>query len=187
MLKNKIFGHIDTSFIDFQGRYSIILYFTGCQLHCPYCFNKQLVFGDPKYSIEDVWKNYWYILETLPNIGIVLTGGEPTINSQCFNVVKHFEHRLIALHTNGLYLRSTIKDRIDSVVLGLKGPNDLPKHISYDDYILKFRAACEFYKNSVYKEIRVVDIPEYRNYYDKALEKVNGYKIKFVEDARNES
>lgn len=189
-MDKKIFGHIDTSFIDFQGKYSIVLYFSGCQLRCPYCFNKEIVFGNPVYSINDVLRRYKSLLKALPNLGVVLTGGEPTISKYFSYVCDLFSEHPLALHTNGLCLPNNIES-IKSVVIGIKGIQDLYL-VSEKDYpdLLKF--ALDYYSSVPYKEIRAV---KYNNnideFYYKTLEKcgpiVNEYIINFVEDNRHES
>lgn len=189
-MDKKIFGHVDTSFVDFQGKYSIVLYFSGCQLRCPYCFNKEMVFGAPKYSINDVLGKYKRLFKMLPNLGVVLTGGEPTINESFDYVYDLFSEYPLALHTNGLCLPKDLES-IKSVVIGLKGNKDLYL-VHEKDYPELFKFALDYYSSVPYKEIRAV---KYSNkideFYYKTLEKcgpiVNEYKINFVEDNRYES
>ncbi|WP_456470364.1 4Fe-4S cluster-binding domain-containing protein, partial [Caminibacter sp.] len=33
------------SSLDFPGRLCAILWFSGCNMRCPYCYNKDVVFG----------------------------------------------------------------------------------------------------------------------------------------------
>ena len=68
-----------TSLVDYPGKVSTVLFFSGCNLRCPFCHNSQLVLGTAEGLIG--------IEEALAHIrkrravlgGVVLSGGEPCL------------------------------------------------------------------------------------------------------------
>lgn len=67
------------TFQDYPGKMACILWFTGCNLRCPYCHNPDLVFGTTAArlsygSIRDFLQSRQGQLE-----GVVLSGGECTL------------------------------------------------------------------------------------------------------------
>lgn len=60
--------------LDFPGRTACIIWFTGCNMRCPYCHNPQIVKGKGRGDIEQVMtflKKRQGLLD-----GVVLSGGE---------------------------------------------------------------------------------------------------------------
>lgn len=69
------------SYIDFPGKLSCVLFFSGCNFDCPYCHNPDLVTGCsdcPHYIKEN---NVYDFLEQRRGFldGVVISGGEPTL------------------------------------------------------------------------------------------------------------
>lgn len=69
------------SLIDFPGKISAVLFFSGCNFRCPYCHNPQLVAppasgakGLSIAAVEAFLEERRGLLE-----GVVLSGGEPTL------------------------------------------------------------------------------------------------------------
>ncbi|MDO8640061.1 MAG: anaerobic ribonucleoside-triphosphate reductase activating protein [Nitrosarchaeum sp.] len=94
---------VETSFINYEGTVSAVLFFSGCNLRCPYCHNIEVVLN--KLPALD-FQNVLQFLHKRKNVyeGVVLTGGEPTINSDLFDVIaeiKKLDYK-IKLDTNGL-------------------------------------------------------------------------------------
>lgn len=98
-----ISGFQKTSFIDFPGTVSAVLFFEGCNLRCPYCHNPQIVLRQsPQISWEEI-KSYLANRKGLIE-GAVLTGGEPTLHSCLPQVVNELRDDgfLIKIDTNGV-------------------------------------------------------------------------------------
>ena len=79
-----------TSFIDFPGKISAVLFLSGCNFRCPYCHNPELVRGQPGCPafINETW-----IIEFLAKRkdfldAVVISGGEPTIHDNLFEFCK---------------------------------------------------------------------------------------------------
>jgi pyruvate formate lyase activating enzyme len=101
----KFGGFQKTSLIDFPGRISSILFTTGCNLRCPFCYNRRLIV-DPKppfLSEEDALK----ILESRRRYvdAVVITGGEPTLNKDLPAFVRRLEEKgfSVKLDSNGFF------------------------------------------------------------------------------------
>ncbi|MBW2027680.1 MAG: anaerobic ribonucleoside-triphosphate reductase activating protein [Deltaproteobacteria bacterium] len=74
------------SFIDFPGRVSCVLFLRGCNFHCPYCHNPELVRGTEgtgegaRLAESDV---YEFLSERRGFLdGVVISGGEPTLQDE---------------------------------------------------------------------------------------------------------
>ena len=65
------------STLDFPNKLSCILWFSGCNMRCPYCYNKDVVFGEKLIEEEEVLKFLKKRIGLLD--GVVFTGGEATL------------------------------------------------------------------------------------------------------------
>ena len=91
------------SLIDYPGKISAVIFTQGCNFRCPYCHNPELVGFDREDLIEED-----YVLSFLEERrgkidGVVLTGGEPTLQSDLVDFLKEIKNLgfLIKLDTNG--------------------------------------------------------------------------------------
>jgi pyruvate formate lyase activating enzyme len=97
-------GRQKNSFIDFPGTVSTVLFFSGCNLRCPYCHNPDIVNAGPDgmISSDDIWDFLEKRSGTIE--GVVLSGGEPTLHVSLVDTVpamKKAGYR-VKLDTNGL-------------------------------------------------------------------------------------
>lgn len=81
-------GLLKTGLIDFPGRIAATIFFSGCNLRCPWCHNADLVYGSPPsggVSIGELEK----FLEKRRSVlgGVCLTGGEPLLSPRLEEVV----------------------------------------------------------------------------------------------------
>lgn len=121
---------IKTSFLDWRGKISTVLFLGGCNFRCPYCHNKDLVLYPQNINniplnnvINIILHNHGWV------DGIVITGGEPTLNP---HYLTHLTHTLrktglpIKLDTNGSHpaiLEYLIENSlIDYVAMDFKAP-----------------------------------------------------------------
>lgn len=124
-------GFIETSFIDWKGYLSSVLFTGGCNFRCPYCHNSDLVL---RYKeMENIPLRH--ILGRLKRFRkwidhIVITGGEPTIHSGLYEFIKGFKKQgmFVKLDTNGSnpsMIKKLVADgMIDYVAMDIKGPID---------------------------------------------------------------
>lgn len=97
---------VKTTLVDFPGRVAGSFFLRGCNLRCPYCYNKVLIHdsSEPEdfSSLSDLFSH----LEKRRNLisGVVISGGEPTINPNTKEIItkaKELGYK-VKLDTNGL-------------------------------------------------------------------------------------
>jgi pyruvate formate lyase activating enzyme len=116
-----IVGWTKHSFIDFPGTVATVLFFSGCNLACPWCHNPGVVRGiHPAVSPRDVLA---YIDKRQGIIeGAVLSGGEPTVHAGLTVFAGELRQRKVAikLDTNGLLPDSIERCAPDYLALDIK-------------------------------------------------------------------
>ncbi len=130
------------SSLDFPNRLSAIVWFSGCNMRCPYCYNTDVVFG--KKQIEE--KEVIEFLKTRIGLldGVSITGGEPTLYKNLINFCKKIKQLgfEIKLDTNGLNF-SVIKkllelNLVDYIALDFKSPKEkfynITKNKNYEEF-----------------------------------------------------
>jgi pyruvate formate lyase activating enzyme len=117
-----IAGWAKNSFIDFPGTVSTVLFFSGCNLRCPYCHNPGIVLGKSPEQIS--LQNIVDFLAKRKGMieGVVLSGGEPT----CHDRIEDIAYELrkldvkIKLDTNGMLPEKIKKINPDYLALDVK-------------------------------------------------------------------
>lgn len=97
-----IAGIDKTSFIDYPGHLSCVLFVPGCNYNCFYCHNRRLITKD--YTLLDL-KVVDMFLRKRANFldGVVISGGEPTLQPgliEYIEKIKRYGYK-IKLDTNG--------------------------------------------------------------------------------------
>ncbi len=130
----EIKGFLPSTFIDYPGKVAAVIWTPGCNLRCPICYNIDLVLnkpGLPCYPEERIIAHLKKERDFLD--GLVITGGEPTLQSDLLQFVKKIKTAgfLVKLDTNGtnpMALRELLKEKLlDFVALDIKGPPDAEK------------------------------------------------------------
>jgi pyruvate formate lyase activating enzyme len=132
--------------IDYPGKLACTVFLTGCNFRCPFCYSGELVIPEkiekqPKISTAeffDFLKKRTKLLD-----GVVLCGGEPTVNKDLTAFIKTIRKLgyLIKLDTNGSnpeILKRLIKAKLlDYVAMDIKAPQEkyaeatgLPKYLN---------------------------------------------------------
>ena len=92
-------GYIPLSLIDFPDKLCSIVFFDGCNFHCPFCQNPDLVHPVPTSTVvkpEEVLSHLEKRKKFLD--GVVLTGGEPCIQKDLVAFMKKIkEHNMLLL------------------------------------------------------------------------------------------
>lgn len=141
----------ETTLKDFPGRLALMCYSRGCQLRCSYCHNTSIghapVTSDSLSMGHTVEGTIKEIKERYPvGTGVVLSGGEPTIQPDFSETVREFSRNGIpvALETNGLELpEADIPAILEHVTIGVKWGFE---HHLPPDYLDRLIAALEFYE-----------------------------------------
>jgi pyruvate formate lyase activating enzyme len=120
-------GLVKTSLIDYPGNLSAVVFTQGCNFRCGFCHNPDLIPGSEKDGVSEI--EFFEFLESRRNIleGVVITGGEPTINSDLMQFISRIrDHRLkIKLDTNGSnpeVLKRLLETKlVDYIAMDIKG------------------------------------------------------------------
>lgn len=97
-----ISGWIKQSMMDFPGKIAAVVFTQGCNFKCPYCHNPELIaFETGSFSEEVIFQHFTknrFLLD-----GVVITGGEPTLQPELLNFIKKIKSLGLAvkLDTNG--------------------------------------------------------------------------------------
>ncbi len=122
-------GMIETSFVDWKGCLSTVLFTGGCNFRCPYCHNADLVENWGRLDdvpLDYVLAHFRKFKDWLDRV--VVTGGEPTIHRGLGRLIGRLKEAglLVKLDTNGsnpAVLRALLRDGLlDFVAMDLKGP-----------------------------------------------------------------
>ncbi|MFA6430763.1 MAG: radical SAM protein [Candidatus Margulisiibacteriota bacterium] len=156
--KFSIRGFIETSFLDWDGKITSVIFLPNCNLNCSYCSNSVLVNYPETLREIDFEHIKSFIVERKDFIdGIVITGGEPTIQPWLIDLIKEIKALgfLIKLDTNGI--NPKVLSQLLSPACRQAGPNsELPTPNSrLVDYIaMDVKAPL----NEKYKEVCGTDV-----------------------------
>ncbi len=115
--------------MDWPGRVASVVFLPGCNYRCGWCHNRELVEHPEKIEnipIDVVLTRMGELREWLD--GVVITGGEPTINANLLDIVHCFAEAGIPmkLDTNGSrpdVIENLIKaDLLDGISMDIKAP-----------------------------------------------------------------
>lgn len=123
----RVAGWHGTTLVDFPSRVASILFFSGCNLRCPFCHNSGLVL--PERIDPESAEHFEVILDKLKArqgfiSGVVLTGGEPLMQPELPAAIRAIRALGLAvkLDTNGTWPGplAAILPWVDYVALDLK-------------------------------------------------------------------
>jgi len=147
-------GIIETSFIDWHGVISTILFLPNCNLACPFCHNYTLVNNPNLYVTIEIKK----ILSRLQMFtgwidGIVISGGEPTLY---FRIDELFF----------LFKQAGFQTKLDTNGLRPKIIKDLCKRGLVDLISMDFKSSLTplFYAHVTGKPVKLTTIVESINF-----------------------
>jgi len=143
MLNNKvIYDYTPFTHLDYPNHLSCIVWFSGCNMRCDYCYNKDIVFSkNGKYSYNDIID----FLKSRKNLldAVVLSGGEATSHELVMfcKVLKIMGYK-IKLDSNGTYFNQ-IKELIelglvDYIALDYKAPKNKFTQITHSNKYEEF-------------------------------------------------
>lgn len=143
-----------TSFthLDYPNHLSCIVWFSGCNMRCDYCYNKDIVFAkDGKYSYNDILD----FLKTRVNLleAVVLSGGEASsyeLVPFCLKIKElGFKIKLDTNGTNFLHVKELIDlNLLDYVALDYKAPEAKFTQITHSNKFNEFSKTLDLLINS---------------------------------------
>jgi pyruvate formate lyase activating enzyme len=149
----KIGGFQKTSLLDYPNQISAIVWTSGCNFRCPFCYNKNLALGTAELFPEDE------ILSFLSKRkgqleGVVISGGEPLLQEDIIGFVEKVKRLgfLIKIDTNGscpTKLAELLdKNLIDYVAMDVKAPKEKYRELAGVDVdITKIEDSIQLIKN----------------------------------------
>jgi pyruvate formate lyase activating enzyme len=128
----RIGGVTDMSTVDWYGNVSLVLFWAGCNIKCPYCQNASLVPLDSgtEVSLGYLEERLNQGMNPVPSLdAVVFTGGEPLLQPdgviEAAKLVKKYGLKLM-LDTNGTIISAVEKilktGLVDRVALDIKSP-----------------------------------------------------------------
>jgi len=178
-------GIIPVTMLDWKGKVACTLFVGGCNFRCPFCHNPELVLFPKKQPLV-LWDKVEQHLKSKREWldGVVITGGEPTINDGLWNLVSTLKKMdyPVKLDTNGTrprVLSRLIQEKlIDFIAMDVKsGFENYPKatgvpvnieHIKESiDLIIKSNIAHEFRSTVVPGLVEEKDVLEIAGYLGK--------------------
>ncbi len=136
--------------LDFPDHTACIVWFSGCNMRCPYCHNPALVMGKGRGSVDQVMA----FLEKRKGLldGVVLTGGEASIYPGLPDFIRDVKAMgyEIKLDTNGLrpeIIGSFLEEGfLDYIALDYKAPpakfEDVTGVDKYEDFAKTLSLLC---------------------------------------------
>jgi pyruvate formate lyase activating enzyme len=136
------------SSLDFPGRLCAILWFSGCNMRCPYCYNKDVVFGSKQIEEDEVISFLKKRIGLLD--GVSFTGGEATLYKNLIpfsGKIKEMGFE-IKLDTNGLNFdvikRMVDEKLVDYIALDFKAPKEKFESVTKNRHFDKYEKTLDF-------------------------------------------
>jgi pyruvate formate lyase activating enzyme len=136
-----------TSFtaLDYPEHLAAIFWFAGCNMHCSYCYNPDIVLGKGRLSVESALS----FLESRRGLieGVVLSGGEATLYPELPALCQQIKALgfKIKLDTNGVNPQSLLvlieEGLLDYVALDYKAPKQKFQEITRNKHFDHFSAS----------------------------------------------
>ncbi|MFW6311384.1 MAG: anaerobic ribonucleoside-triphosphate reductase activating protein [Nanoarchaeota archaeon] len=101
MISKNISSFVKTSFCDWPGKISSIIFVRNCNFRCPTCHNFELLETnetlEPEELFNKIFDNYRWINH------LTISGGEPTIYNDLYDLVKFFNDNnfIVKVDSNG--------------------------------------------------------------------------------------
>ncbi len=133
--KKAIHSFTPFTLLDYPEKTACILWFSGCNMKCDYCYNPEIVFGKGKISFSEIIS----FLKTRRNLldAVVLSGGECLIHQNIISFITAIKEMgfLVKIDTNGSQpkvLNCLLNQNlIDYVAMDFKGPKEKFEKITH--------------------------------------------------------
>jgi pyruvate formate lyase activating enzyme len=126
----KIGGLQKTSLLDYPNKLSAIIWTVGCNLRCPFCYNKQLLYDESTEIINEEEVILFLKKRKGKLEALSITGGEPLLQEDIANFIEKIKNigYLIKIDTNGTFpnkLKNLIDENlVDYISMDIKAPRN---------------------------------------------------------------
>jgi pyruvate formate lyase activating enzyme len=148
----KIGGFQKTSLLDYPDRISAIVWTSGCNFRCPFCYNKNLALGTAELFPQDEILSFLSKRKALLE-GVVISGGEPLLHDDIIDFIKRIRdlRLLVKIDTNGAFperLSELLEQQLlDYVAMDVKAPKKkYPELTGVDTDLTKIEASIDLLK-----------------------------------------
>ena len=138
----KLYGLQKLTLLDFPGRMAATVFTGGCNMRCPFCHNRSLVFlneNDSEISTSDILEYVESRNKVLD--GVCITGGEPTLHKGLKDFIKKIKNlglkvKLDTNGTNSTALRQLVEEGLlDYVAVDIKNCKEkYPETVGLEAY-----------------------------------------------------
>jgi pyruvate formate lyase activating enzyme len=149
----KIGGFQKTSLLDYPDRISAIIWASGCNFRCPFCYNRKLALGTAELFAEESILSFLSKRRGLLE-GVVITGGEPLLQDDLADFIKKIKTLglLVKIDTNGAFpdtLRGFLDAHlVDYVAMDVKAPKEKYREVAGVDVdIARIEQSINLIKN----------------------------------------
>lgn len=141
----KIAAFQKQSLIEYPGKISAVIFLTGCQLRCQFCYVPHLVLPEKIKKIKGIpKKNILTFLKQRKNFleAVAISGGEATINSDLLDFIKKIKKigYFVELETNGTnfkMLKNLVENKlVDYIAMDIKQKIDFKKYFEITGKVL---------------------------------------------------
>ncbi|GAB6138084.1 anaerobic ribonucleoside-triphosphate reductase activating protein [Halanaerobaculum tunisiense] len=176
----KIAGVQKTTLIDYPREIASIIFTQGCNMKCPYCHNPNLIASAKEEQDFIPLDEIWHFIDHRKELidGIVITGGEPTLQPGLFNFINQVKDKglKVKLDTNGsnpeLLSNLINQELLDYIAMDVKAPfskNELI--IGKSGFESSISKSIEIIKNSIIDyEFRTTVVPTLHD--DKIIDEI---------------
>ncbi len=166
----KIGGLQKLTLIDFPEKPACTVFLAGCNFRCPWCHSPELVVPEKINDAPEIDPDYFFeFLKERRDFldGVVICGGEPTVNEDLFDFAKKIKDigYAVKLDTNGTDPKM-IADLLnagllDYVAMDVKAPLEKYKEVTLADVdSAKLRESIAIIKEMNDYEFRTTVVPE---------------------------
>ncbi len=165
----RLAGLRNTSLIDYPEKIAAVVFTRGCNFHCSYCHNSQLIPVKPLTGDEDFPEELFFnFLDQRKALldGVVITGGEPTVQADLLAFIKKIRAKglKIKLDTNGSnfkIIEKLISNKLlDYVAMDIKLPWDKYDQLAPDGVISEIKESVKLLiEKEIEYEFRTTLVP----------------------------
>ncbi|DAC72357.1 MAG TPA: anaerobic ribonucleoside-triphosphate reductase activating protein [Thermoplasmata archaeon] len=148
----KIGGFQKTSLLDYPDRISAIVWTSGCNFRCPFCYNRKLALGGDELFLDEEILSFLSKRKGLLE-GVVISGGEPLLQDDIADFIGKIKQMrfLVKIDTNGAYperLSELLEAHlVDYVAMDVKAPKGKYRQLTGIDVdVAKIEASIELIK-----------------------------------------
>lgn len=161
----RIAGMQKVSTLDYPGNLACVIFSPGCNYDCYFCHNREILKGDVPLMGEDEVLSF--LKKRIGKLdGVVLTGGEPTFQSDLAEFAKEIRDMgfNIKLDTNGsrpdIVLKLINKGLVDYIAMDYKAPLDMYENICRHSAAGLMESLSLLMSTGIDYELRTTLIPE---------------------------